>query len=135
MGVQDGEVIKDTVQTDEKLVYSANLILETKQLESALDVLYKNIQRHNGIIQQEDQRNYGDTYYIRDGYIQQRSSYIFVRIPTNNYESFIIKIRNSDNVLSVTGLNKRVENFTDVYTDLDLQLKNYKIQQDRYFTF
>lgn len=125
----------DLEQKDEKLAYSANLKLETKQLESALEFIYKNIQEHKGIIQQEDQRNYEDTYYVREGYVQQRSSYILVRIPTDSYESFITKIRSSDNVLSVTGLNKSVENFTDVYSDLDIQLKNYKIQQDRLFYF
>lgn len=125
----------DTTQKDEKLVYSANLALETKQLNSALEVIYKNIEDSNGIIQQEEQRNYGDTYYIRDGYIQQRSSYIFVRVPSENYDSFISKIKSADNVLSVSGLTKKVENFTDVYSDLDLKLKNYKIQQDRLFYF
>ena len=126
---------KTETSNGEKLVYSAGLRLETKQLENALEVIYQNIKEHNGVVQQEDQRNYDDNYYIREGYVQQRSSYIFVRIPTEKYESFIEDIRGSNEILSVTGLSKRVENFTDTYNDLELQLKSYRTQQDRLFYF
>ena len=119
-----------------KLVYSANLDIETKDIDAALDSIYAKIKEVDGIIESEELNNMGNvTYddYVR--YYDNARAFIYVRVPQEHYETFINSIETEDGSIVVTDVAKSVENLTDTYYDLDSRLRSLRVQEERLFDF
>ena len=130
----------DSGYAEQKLVYTSNISLETKNMESALNIIYDMISQYDGIIQNEDLSNinsiYMDPEYYYDGYRQKGSSgTIFVRIPQKNYDSFINGLYSENEMLFVNSAAKSIDNMTEVYYDTETRLRTLRTEQERLYEF
>lgn len=122
---------------EEKLVYSANINIETKEIKEALNHLYAKISEYGGIIQDENSSNldYVDTENYSYSYMGNATAYIYVRIPQENYEAFLTGLSEQTDLMSIRRIQKTVDNMTDVYYDQDTRLKSLRTQEERLLYF
>lgn len=113
----------DTVR-EEKLVYTASVTLESEDFEAASDALHQKIASLGGIIVSENAYNLN-----KKGY-GGRSMDMTVRIPQENYETFLAGL---SDICNVAAVNRYVENLTERYYDNENRLKSYRIQEERLF--
>ena len=141
MIVSEKEYLSNTTTStitvsDEKLVYSASVGVETKDIDKALEHIYAKIKEYNGIIQDERQSNMGnvvyDDWYRYGG---NASAYIFVRIPQEHYDVFLNSIEVENGDIVVSNLSKSVQNMTQTYYDTESRLRSLRIQEERLFEF
>ena len=120
----------------EKLVYSAVIDAETKDIDFALDNIYAKIKEYGGIIQDENRKNMGNVVY--DDYYRHTSNasaYISVRVPQENYDAFINSIEDKDGNIVVCNISKKVQNMTKQYYNTESRLRSLRIQEERLFDF
>lgn len=106
---------------DSKLVYTADISAETKEFDADLEALTKSIQKHGGYISGSnfsDSWRYGRSY----GYRQQ---YITIRIPTENYTTFLSELRG---IGHVTSTSDYVEDITQSYYSTKTTLESLNAQ-------
>ncbi len=115
-----------SVISEEKLVYTSRVTLETESFEEANSTLHATITSLGGIIVSENASNLNSVNH--SGY---RSTYITVRIPQENYDTFLSGLSSDYNVASI---NNSVENMTEYYYDSASRLKSLRIQEERLFT-
>ena len=110
----------------EKLVYRANLDIETLEFNKSLQDLKDLIAQNNGIIQGENYRD--NNSIIGYGYRSGRTIDIAIRIPTPNYNTIISTI---NNVGKVRSQSSTVENISQEYYNTKAYLDSYKTQLDK----
>lgn len=109
---------------EEKLVYTASVTLESEDFEAASDALHQKIASLGGIIVSENAYNLN-----KKGY-GGRSMDMTVRIPQENYETFLAGL---SDICNVAAVNRYVDNLTERYYDNENRLKSYRIQEERLF--
>lgn len=120
----------------EKLIYSADIGIETKDIDVALERIYEKIKEYNGIIQDERQNNMGNVVYEDYyRYSANASAYIYVRIPQEHYDDFINSIEDEKGDIVVSDISKNVQNMTKVYYDTESRLRSLRVQEERLFEF
>lgn len=111
-----------TEYQEEKLVYTSDVTLETEDFDTANDTLHTNISSLDGIIVSENAYNLSNVGY--------RSLDMTVRIPQDNYETFLSGLNSAYNV---TSIRNTVENLTEYYYDNANRLRSYRVQEERLF--
>ena len=119
----DGSDGKDTIR-EEKLVYTANVTLESEDFDTASDALHQKIASLGGIIISENAYNLNGKSY------GNRSMNMKVRIPQESYETFLTGL---SDICNVAEVNRYVDNLTERYYDNENRLKSYRIQEERLF--
>ncbi len=114
-----------SVISEEKLVYTSRVTLETEDFDAANKTLHDTVSALGGIIVSENASNLNSVNY--SGY---RSLNMTVRIPQENYNAFLSGLSENYNVASI---NNSVENMTEYYYDSESRLKSFRIQEDRLF--
>lgn len=109
---------------EEKLVYTASVTLESEDFEAASDALHQKIASLGGIIVSEN------AYDLNKKGYGGRSMDMTVRIPQENYETFLAGL---SDICNVAAVNRYVENLTERYYDNENRLKSYRIQEERLF--
>lgn len=109
---------------EEKLVYTANVTLESEDFDTASDALHQKIASLGGIIISENAYNLNGKSY------GNRSMNMTVRIPQESYETFLTGL---SDICNVAEVNRYVENLTERYYDNENRLKSYRIQEERLF--
>ena len=123
-------VKNEAIIQQEKLVYTARVSMETKEYLDAMNYLHTKITENSGIIENEEQKNLNyDTTY------DYSSSYILVRIPQQNYEKFLTEISGNDKLISLVDISRTVDNFTTMYSDLEVEIESLEVMQDRLFAY
>jgi len=112
----------------EKIIYSANLSMETTTFDSAVASIESMIAEVGGYIQ--DSSVNGDTIYKEDGStsIVNRYAYYNIAVPGEHFESFL---NESGTIGNVTHLSRNAENVTSHYTDTEARLKSLRVQEER----
>ena len=125
-----GEQQPQDVQTDfaAKIIYSANVAIQTTDFDGSLQTLEKTVSGFGGFI--EASNVFGDTTYGDDGSMRviNRWAYYTVRIPQAQFEAFLKSAGTLGNVYS-SGRN--AENVTSRYTDYEARLDSLHTQEDR----
>ena len=126
---------KDDTINPEKLVYTANVTIETKEFDEAVRLINEELESLGGIIQ--DENFYDDTpweyYYGQydDSTYQKISGYkrlvTTVRIPTSNFDKFL---DNVGGIGHVTSSSSYVSNITQEYYSTKSYLESYQSQLD-----
>ena len=114
-----------SVISEEKLVYTSRVTLETEDFEAASKTLHDSVSALGGIIVSENASNLNSINH--SGY---RSLHMTVRIPQENYNAFLSGLSENYNVASI---NNSVDNMTEYYYDSESRLKSYRIQEERLF--
>ena len=108
--------LKPTTSTDNdlderKIIKNANIDFETKEYDAFVDALYSCITENGGYVQSQDTRGSG----VYDTYSSRYSSFT-IRVPENNYDSFITTV---GELGSVTHINEYQNDVTMNYIDIE----------------
>ena len=114
----------------QKLIYTCDVSIETKDFKAAQENIRTLIQKYNGIISHSSVSDsaygwYHNSYEKTSGTLRED---LTVRIPTKHYNDFVNGISEVGKVLRK---NENVENITREYSDVETTIKSLKIQEDR----
>lgn len=117
----------DPVLSQEKLVYTGDLRIQSLQYEESLANLRGKVRELGGIIEHENESDSNYRWYDGD-YTGSRSLYMTVRIPTENFEAFM---NASDGIGKVISRSSGVQNISRQYNDTTVQIEALEKQQER----
>ncbi len=105
----------------DKMIYSANLEIQTTEYDAAVAALEKAVQDFGGFVERSN--TYGDIRRNDDGTSQVVNRYAdyTVRIPASRFSEFLTQADGLGNVLSC---NRYAENVTSQYTDYEARLSS-----------
>ena len=111
-----------------KIIYSADLSAQTTDFDAAIATLDAQITAFGGFIERSDIN--GDTRYNDDGTttVVNRWAYYTVRIPCEQFESFLHETEGFGNV---TSTSRDAQNVTSAYTDFEARLSSLNTQEER----
>ncbi len=124
---EEGEIDYD------KLVYTCDLTIQTKDYASAKQAIQDKISAYNGIIQSETESNNDYYWYLyedsdgsgRTGYL---SWFVTIRIPSSSYEEFLSGISEDGKVISKTA---SVSNISREYHQTEAQVEALETQEEK----
>jgi len=122
----------DTAPTAEsmskKLIYTANVTLQTTEFDKAVAALEASVDSIGGFV--ENSSVNGNTVYRDDGTttVVDRVAYYTVRVPADRFKEYLSQVDGLGNVISSS---KSAENVTSSYTDYEAQLDSLKTQEKR----
>lgn len=122
----DYDAEKNAEVTDEKLVYTADVTLQTRQYDDTVEKLHQAVKDAKGLIAQESQsvETHG-SYKDGDG---PKHLYITMRIPAEEFQAFLLKLDDLGNVIS---RNTYMENITRQYNDNSIEIEALQKQETR----
>lgn len=118
----------DAESLADKMIYSADLSIQTTEYDSAIAALEAAVSNFGGFV--ENSNTYGDLRYNDDGStrIVNRGADYTVRIPATRFGDFLSQANGLGNVLST---NRYAENVTSQYTDYEARLSSLRTQEER----
>lgn len=122
---REGQTESDTEQ---KLVYSANLSLQTLSYDETTKGIRELVKKYKGIIESESESDSNWNWYRSTDSDPKMTLYLTIRIPTENYEDFLAGLEGSGRVVS---RNVWVDNITRSYYDQKAVLKALEVQEER----
>ena len=102
-----------------KIIYTANLTLESKDYDAAREALDAALAEAGGYMESSDE-------YANSG--SRRSLSLTLRVPQENYESFLAAVAATGNV---TYKSQQAEDVTTQYMDIEARLDSLKEQRAR----
>ena len=111
-----------TVASNKKLILTARMNVETKELDVLLSKLNETINRYGAYIQSSTVNSGGNN----------RQYDATIRIPSDKYAQFLEDLKESGNVSYYTEETKDV---TDSYTDLEAKLKSLRAEEEKVLEF
>ena len=117
-----GEVESDTATRtadSAKIIYTANITLETKDYDTARAALDDALNDADGYMESSSEYTNTDS---------TRSVSLTLRVPQDNYESFLAAAAQAG---SVTYQNQQADDVTTQYMDIETRLANLTAQRDR----
>lgn len=110
----------------EKLVYSADIAVETMEFDDTTEKINAIIKNNSGIIEQREFYDGGHWDYV-DGYkiSGERSLHITVRVPTERFDGFINDVGGVGNI---KRMDSRVDNISQQYYSSKAYLESYQNQ-------
>lgn len=116
----DGSADLIQQNTDQKIIYTAWLELESKEYDATRDALLQAAEEADGYLESSSESGSRE-----DG---SRWMNMVLRIPTQNYTEFLQKAGESGNLLSK---RQEQENVTAQYVDLEARLESLETQRTR----
>lgn len=107
-------------QTDEKIIYTYNYSVETKQFDTFMDTVQKRISEYGGYL--ESSETNGNTNLNMTRYTN-----MVIRIPADKMDQFLAMVKENSNV---TYAGCSTENVTLSYVDLQSHIKALKVEQE-----
>jgi len=112
-----------TVTSNKKLILTARMNVETKDLDSLLAGLNETISRYGAYIQSSTINSSGN---------HNRQYDATIRIPSEMYGKFLEDLKTSGNV---SYYSEETKDVTDSYTDLEAKLKSLKAEEEKVLEF
>ncbi len=103
----------------EKIVYTGNVRIETKDYDAFLNEFNALTAKYSGIVQSMSENSYGERRHL---------SYT-LRIPAERFEEYLEEVRNGSG--SVTSVSSDAENITRRYNDNELRIETLRTQHER----
>jgi len=112
----------------EKIIYTANVNLETMDFDASIAALDKAVAQFGGFVERSEVN--GDSSYDENGtaYLRNRHAYYTVRIPAEKLNEFLSLTGGLGNVVNS---NKSAQNVTSQYTDFEARLTSLQTQETR----
>lgn len=127
-GQDDAASDAPTESLADKMIYSANLEIQTTEYDAAIAALESSVTAFGGFVEQSN--TYGDIRYNDDGtsrVVNRMADYV-VRVPATRFQEFLSQADGLGNVLSC---NRYAENVTSHYTDQEARLASLYTQEER----
>lgn len=124
---------EETIENDteeyleKKVVYYANMSLQTKNMDEALNQLMTSLDEYEGYISYQSDRKSGDIF----SEYRTRSSDIEIRIPSKHFNVFLSGIE-SENIY-IRELTRDSIDYSESYYDKQTRVDSLKIQEQRLF--
>ena len=122
-GGMNRDANQDKKQTEAKLIYTANVSIQTTRYDEEVQKIKDLVEEYDGYIQNTDTYNGG--YYDTEVY---KNGYFSVRIPQEKYKDFLTGI---DSNSHITNLSENVQDVGEYYFDLESKLKMYRTKEER----
>lgn len=121
------------LEYEDKLVYEANLTIETLDFDKTYGQLTALVNQYGGRIEEEQYDAHFGSYTsnknYRDGYYTTKQDYLVIRIPSKNYNAFIA----ADGELgNVTGKTQTLTNITQNYYSTKTKIDLLQGQKEYY---
>ncbi len=110
--------------TNRKLIKTVNMSVETKEFDNLISGIEEQVAATGGYIESSSISN--NNYYNNRNSV--RYANYTVRIPANQLNSFLERVKGVSNVVSI---NQDVRDVTLSYTDLESHKKSLKTEQER----
>lgn len=110
----------EAAQTAEKIIYTYNYSVETKQFDTFMDTVQKRISEYGGYL--ESSETNGNTNLNMTRYTN-----MVIRIPADKMDQFLAMVKENSNV---TYAGCSTENVTLSYVDLQSHIKALKVEQE-----
>jgi hypothetical protein len=109
----------------DKIIYTANVDLETLEFEETVAALYKLIEANGAFIETSSVSgtNYNAKYY---GYNSYRTAYFTIRVPKENFAGLTGSLSSIGNV---TQSRTSADNITASFLDTESRLKAYRTEE------
>ena len=110
----------------DKIIYTANVDLETLEFEETIAALYKLIEANGAFIETSSVSgtNYNAKYYY--GYSSYRTAYFTIRVPKENFAGLTGSLSSIGNV---TQSRTSADNITSSFLDTESRLKAYRTEE------
>jgi hypothetical protein len=109
--------------TERKIIRNASLTMETLDFDSTVSALLDAVQQTGGYVSEADVRTpTGDS--------AMRRAYYTLRIPAEQYSSFLAGAGEAGTVLNKT---ESTEDVTSDYVDIEARLKSLRLQEERLY--
>ena len=114
-----GGLSAEAAQTSTKLIYTANLTIESKDFDAARTALNEAVSAAGGYMESSDESSYSG---------MGRSLSLTIRIPQDNYTSFLAAAAQAGNLVDKS---EQVQDVTTQYMDIEARLSNLTAQRTR----
>ncbi len=111
------------VQSNRKLIRTVDLSVETNTFDTTMEELSASVAELNGYLEQS---NIGGRSMLYED--ENRSAYIIARIPAQNLDTFLSKVKEATNI---TYQNEHIADVTLQYNDVESRKKTLEIEQER----
>lgn len=109
-----------TAENAQKLIYNADLELETTDFDAAQDTLQAAVENTGAWLEYSEMNGSAED--------QDRRLYYTVRVPVDNYRTFLEQAGQSGSVLS---LNESAQDVTASYIDVEARIDSLEAQRER----
>ena len=122
----DGGIEVNANSEFDKIIYTANVDLETLEFEETISALYKLIEANGAFIETSSVSgtNYNAKYYY--GYSSYRTAYFTIRVPKENFSGLTGALSSIGNV---TQSRTSADNITASFLDTESRLKAYRTEE------
>lgn len=118
-GMAGGAAQAETVQTNEKIIYTYNYTVETKTFDELMDTLQQRVDACGGYVESAEVRGNSDMNI-------RRYANMVIRIPVDEMRSFLDMVAENSNV---TYSNRSTENVTLSYVDMKSHIEALRTEQ------
>lgn len=115
-------------QQSEKLIYTADLSLESKEYDRDKQAIEDLIEEYQGIIQSKSESDSNYNWYSEDSSGSQRYLYLTVLIPADAYETFLDGV---SEIGHLSSSSQNVENITKQYSDNEEVIAALEKEEER----
>ena len=120
---------KKAAESDEKLVYTCSIEMETLTYAETEAKIREAIKKYRGSISYESSSDGNYTWYYEDGGSGTKTLYLTIRIPTADYRSFLADLEGVGGNIRSSSMN--VENITRTYNDQTVRIQSLEKQEER----
>lgn len=110
----------EAAQTGEKIIYTYNYSVETRQFDTFMDTMQKRINEYGGYLESSETNGNANLNMTR-------YANMVIRIPADKMDQFLAMVKENSNV---TYAGCSTENVTLSYVDLQSHIKSLKIEQE-----
>lgn len=118
-GMAGGAAQAETVQTNEKIIYTYNYTVETRAFDDLMDALQQRVDESGGYVESAEVRGNSDMNI-------KRYANMVIRIPVEKMHSFLDMVAKLTNV---TYSNRSTENVTLSYVDMKSHIEALRTEQ------
>ena len=114
--------------SEQKIIYSADVTVETLEFDKALDALDQMISELGGFA--ESANVSGNSLYDSDGTVQitDRAAYYTIRVPADRFREALDRTGSIGNVISAT---EDAQNVTSQFIDQEARQNSLEVQEER----
>lgn len=121
------DIVSATSSSYDKIIYSANISIETTSFDDTINKLAELVASSNGYIE-SNSINKSSYYAIQSGESGYRNAYYTIRIPVEYFNDIISAVSELGNI---PYSNIYTDNVSKQYYDTESRLNNYTLQEER----
>ncbi len=122
-----GTAVKPQTSLAEKIIYSADVTVETVDFDGAVDSVERMLTKYGAFLESSSVsgKSLSEVYY---GYQTYRTAYFVIRVPVASFRNMT---EDMESVGSVLRSNVYTDNITERYYDTQSRADSYRIEQER----